>query len=509
MSSSRSLLLLAALASCASAYAIDGRVVQDRTGAPLASVEVRIAKTGVPGLIADLETDAAGRFTLPDLTAGEYRIEASKPNHAPVTLRFHAPVPAGLLIRLVRCGAIVGQVSDQEGRPVHGATVVALLMPAGGQSLLPPASYRRGSYAAVDELGQYRLFDLPPGKYVVAASYGASTISVGSLGAPAGRARLGSGVVFYPNSARPQVFTLSGGEEIRDVNLTVAPGPLVSVSGKVELPSPNARFWLALTSTDQPGMAFTVAAAEPDGRFRFEAVAAGSYTLLASGPTTARLSGRAMLSEEPFFGRARVEVGAENLEGLSIVVQKGRAATILLRQQPGCPATAQLTLAPEEDWAAVLDRTVEVSAGKEQVLERLAPARYRVRISKLGGSCYQAEEVVLDLSAGAPNARVTVVAAPAASIRGRLTGTVKPAEFVVALVGADPAEATQPVQIAMPDADSHFTFDSLRPGRYYIAAQPAREISGARWVPDLGRMFEIEVPGGAATEMDLPVPAAP
>jgi len=70
---------------------------------------------------------------------------------------------------------------------------------------------------------------------------------------------------------------------------------------------------------------------------------------------------------------------------------------------------------------------------------------------------------------------------------------------VVALLAVD---GQQPVELAYPDPDARFTFSGLRPGRYLIAARPAYTAK-ARLIPDLSRMFEIEVPTGSPTEVDL------
>ncbi len=67
-------LLVTALAARAQPGAVQGRVIEDHTGAPLAGAELRVAKAGAQTLIAELETDSAGAFPLPDLPEGEYRL---------------------------------------------------------------------------------------------------------------------------------------------------------------------------------------------------------------------------------------------------------------------------------------------------------------------------------------------------------------------------------------------------------------------------------------------------
>jgi hypothetical protein len=63
------------------------------------------------------------------------------------------------------------------------------------------------------------------------------------------------------------------------------------------------------------------------------------------------------------------------------------------------------------------------------------------------------------------------------------------------------------LQTAFPDAEGRFAFGNLRSGRYYVSAQAASETQ-ARWVTDIDRMLAIDARGGAATDIELPVPAS-
>ena len=501
--------LLSMLAGSVVADTLQGMVVEDHSNNPLASVEVRVYRVGIRQLAADLETDGTGRFTAAGLPAGDYRIEASKPNYLSATMRLTG-VKGGLLIRLVRCGVISGQVLDAQGKPIGGATVYAMPKPADGGPLRPFDALSQGNYSQVNDRGQYRLHDLAPGEYAVAVSYGASTAIFGSTGGASVRAGLGSGVQFHPTNARPQFFAVSGGEEYR-ADFAIIPNTLYSVSGKMDLPAPKTRYWLALTTEEQPALAAAVTETEADGSFHFEGIAPGSYRLTASGPIGG-YGGKGILQAEPYFGRGQVGVGGGNVDGVSVSVQKGRSLSFILRssvpQMPegACPATAQLTLTAAEDWATRLDRSAEVNFKKEQTVVQLAPARFQIVVSKLGESCYQPAAASLDLSGALPEGPIAVLVAPAGSIRGKLTGTARPADFSVALVSADAAAATQAVQVAIPDAEGRFGFGSLRPGPYRIAAQLSGEASKARWITDRAHMVEIKIAAGAPTEMELPAP---
>jgi hypothetical protein len=489
-----------------SAANLEGRVVEDHTGNPLASVEVRVYKTGQRTLAAHLETDTSGGFRAQGLGDGEYLIEATKANFLGATVRL-SRVASGLLIRLVRCGVITGQVLDAQGQPILGVTVYAMPKPASGP-LMPLSGQVPGRQTRVDERGQYRLHGLPPGEYAVVAAYGASTAMFGSSGGADVRMGLGSGVQIYPSNPRPQFFAVAGGELYSNIDFSIAPSGLHSLSGKVELPAPKTDYWLALTTDDQPGLATAVTETKPDGSFRFEGIPAGNYTLTASGPVRG-YGGKAVLEPKPYFGRARVSV-ASDVEGVAVAVQRARPVSFILRLAPGkeveggCPATAQITLTALEDFAAMIDRTGEINSVKEQAVADLAPARYQIGVNRLGEGCYLGSNAVVDLSTGGKDAPVAVMVAAAGSIRGKLTGAANSQDFAVALVAADVDTSAQPVQVAFPDAGGKFAFGGLRPGRYRIVTQPAGEASKARWVTDAARMIEIQIVAGAPTEMELP-----
>jgi len=119
---------------------IAGKVVQDDSGAPLPSVEVRISRAGSPSLVADVETDTSGQFRAPDLPPAEYRLEVSKPNYVSTFLSVREPGATTMLIRLVRRGVISGQVTDAQGQPVRGATIFAMVKTASSELFRPFAT---------------------------------------------------------------------------------------------------------------------------------------------------------------------------------------------------------------------------------------------------------------------------------------------------------------------------------------------------------------------------------
>lgn len=471
-----------------------------------------MVKLGAPGLAADLETDGEGRFVAPELDAGEYHIEISRPNYVSATLRLNLTgAELSSTVRLIRCAAVTGQVTDRGGQPVRGATVFALAKPAGETP--PERDFTPGHYSAADARGNYRLFNLPPGQYQIAVSYGASSTTVGSMGDTPAATAYGSGFQFYPSNARPQWLALAPGEERRNLGFQVYGAALFSLSGKVDFADPKASFWLALSSPEQPAIAVAVAIADKTGNFRFNGIPSGSYNLFASGPAGGYGGRGAVLAADPVFVRVPVTIGGQNVAGLRVAPEKGRPVRFTLRLASSssggpaaCPTAAKLALSPTEDWAANIGATVNVKSGSEETVS-LAPSRYSMTVSGLGETCVNVSEPVLDLTgAGAANP-VTISIAPAGSIRGRLdTGGQPPSDFAIVLTSADSLDPANRVLATVPDAASKFAFTNLRPGKYRIAAHPAGEATSARWLAD-AQTLEVEMRGGSTVEIDLAAPA--
>lgn len=115
----RAVLILLAIAFSALAQDVDGRVLEDHSGEPLATAELRFHKIGMRELAADLETERDGRFHASGLPAGDYTVDVSKPNHVSTTLKLRVPA-SGVLVRLVRYAVIAGTVRDTQGNPLAG-----------------------------------------------------------------------------------------------------------------------------------------------------------------------------------------------------------------------------------------------------------------------------------------------------------------------------------------------------------------------------------------------------
>ena len=220
-------------------------------------------------------TDDQGRFQFTDLPAGRFTLQAVKPGHLPASYGAVRPgrsgtsvsVAAGqqidgLLIRMARGGVIGGTVRDHLGEPMPGASVLVLryaYAPLTGERTL----LRAGS-STTDDRGMYRIFELPPGEYVVQARSIRGAIDeivpvsseavqrllqvgggLGTTGVHAGRGTPDAGrpvnhaPAFHPGSpdlSRAQTIALGLAEERLDVDIARDLVPTARITTRFSAP---------------------------------------------------------------------------------------------------------------------------------------------------------------------------------------------------------------------------------------------------------------------------------
>src|ERR1019366_8615651 len=160
---------------------ISGRVYRSDTGEPVPQAQVKLypadpdtAKAVGPERI--VRTGPDGTFVFPDLPAGTFGISVWRNGFSEFSPqddehgRFITLKPGekleSLVLRLHPTGVIVGQVSDEDGEAVQGLEAFALrinFQPGGRKQVSASAQ------TVTDDLGNFRMPNLPPGSYYVSA----------------------------------------------------------------------------------------------------------------------------------------------------------------------------------------------------------------------------------------------------------------------------------------------------------------------------------------------------
>ena len=146
-------------------FTVSGRVVSDDLGAPLR--RVRITVRGDEG-VEPVFTDDLGRFQILMPAASEGSLRITKSGFAPLYANRLSAVSAGtdLVLRMIKAASISGLVLDRLGVPAVGVRVrvqriaTNTAQPEGG-----PAQFATDT----DDLGEFRVGNLPAGRYAVSA----------------------------------------------------------------------------------------------------------------------------------------------------------------------------------------------------------------------------------------------------------------------------------------------------------------------------------------------------
>jgi Carboxypeptidase regulatory-like domain len=276
---------------------ITGRVVSAETGAPIRRAQIRIA-SGDTRTNRNVTTDSDGRYELATLPAGRYRLYVNKAGYVSLEYGQARPFEAGkplditegqalekIDFSLPRGSVITGRVTDEFGDPITDVQVQAMRYQfTNGERQLVNA----GRVAMTDDLGQYRIFGLMPGDYVVRGSL-RTVPNAAPMGANAAEPPTGYPGTYYPgvaDVAQAQTVTVSLGQELSSVAFPLVPAHLARISGTVMSSEgrPLSGAIIALRAIGAGGAAMRPNLGggnqvRPDGSFRLTNVPPGDYVL--------------------------------------------------------------------------------------------------------------------------------------------------------------------------------------------------------------------------------------
>ena len=349
---------------------VAARMEAQLLGLPVpAGAAVPGAGTPIPQIFAT--TDGDGRFTFRSLAPGRYQVRAQRDGYfappppgaagAPTIATTTATVAAGqespeVAIHMIRGATVSGRVRDLNGQPVSNLQITAQQW-----------SYREGRPAlsqvnskTTDDRGEFRLFWLPPGEYLIGINP--------PRPAAAPRPTDAYARTWFPNATDARVaprVAVAEGAELAGIDIAIRPNDVVSVSGRIasgligpngqpSVPAPN--LWLmprdpaAVIDTLAPNFQ-NVSPNRNSGQFEIRGVPPGSYDLVATAPDS---TGR------PVPGRTPVDVSYSNVENVQITIRPGVEvkARILLDGNPVAAApiasAAVGTLPARQDIASIV-----------------------------------------------------------------------------------------------------------------------------------------------------------
>jgi len=151
---------------------VQGRVVQDPGGQPIRKVDIQLmSRDRRANENYTTSTDAEGKFQIDGVKQGTYRVilehsgYIQRRGRSSTTLSFTSSADnQGLVLHMQVAATIYGKVLDRDGDPMPNVGVRAVPARAGGGYV-----GRAEGFGNTNDLGEYRIPNLRPGKYLVSA----------------------------------------------------------------------------------------------------------------------------------------------------------------------------------------------------------------------------------------------------------------------------------------------------------------------------------------------------
>lgn len=504
---------------------ISGMVVKLADGAPLKGATVRLENPEDREHTIATRTTADGRFALKNVPAGRYKLMVSRNGYVETEYGQKKPSDPGaaftlspgqvkddITFRLIPSAVIAGRVFNEDGEPEPDASVIAAreTYQEGRKSI------KQFKQVTTDDIGAFRLFGLPPGKYFVSAMEEPWGKVVGDKEFSGGSARTGSeqgyARTYYPGTidlARAATINVKEGDEIPGADIALKQVLVHRVRGRVLnqlTQKPGQDVEVLLFSRNKSSVwdfARTTRAKSTDGSFEVSNVAPGPYTLIAF---YADENERTMQ-----FGTQRVDVGESDIEGVSVVI--GRGVTIQGRVdwdgKPSQETDGLLIKATSLESEILPGSRARVGDNQLFALKDLVEGDYQLEASGASKDCYLKQitlgqtfikDDIISVSKGANPALEITISSRGARVQGSVVDKDGlPAAGVWVVAVPDEARRTILRLFKSQTTDQYGKFDlhGLAPGEYKFFAWDGAE-EHAWEDPDFLKPFEVQ---GAKIEL--------
>jgi protocatechuate 3,4-dioxygenase beta subunit len=495
---------------------------------PIRRAQVRISGSDVAPKAA--LTDAEGRFEFRDLPAGRFTIQASKSGFVSVQYGQTRPFESGKPIELAdkqgldnadismpRGSVIAGRIVDEFGDPIPDASVTAMRQTwQNGRRRLVPSP---GRVAQTNDLGQYRIYGLPPGDYYVSATIRSGglemmdlelmTVGAAWSGASPSTSAPKSGYAstYYPgtpNVVEAQRITLAPGQESSSADFALVAVRLAKVTGIVigsdGKPLEGAAISAVPANREFGGLlGQSSARSGKDGSFTLSSVPPGDYTLQARSVQviTSTQGDNVMVFRAATIGgggdsesgSTPLAVAGEDVSGILLTTSRGGTATgsvVFDGPRPASTTSIRVTsMAVDSDGPALggggaspkEDGSFELKGLSGPRLIRVAntPPGWTLKSVKLNGT--DITDVGTEFKAGETTSGLEVeLSNKATSVTGSVTaadGSLLK-DYTVVIFSESPEHWRLPmtrwVTGTRPDQDGRFKVQNLPAGSYLAIA---------------------------------------
>jgi hypothetical protein len=485
---------------------VEGVVIKSTTGEGIKRVRVQLIPLGGGQQAYSTLTENNGYFIIRDIAPGRYVINASGNGYRQqvsgkgkgnTQVRIFDLAPgknvSGIAFRLLPPGVITGTVYDEDGEPVTLAQVQVLRVGGSG-------THRQiGSAGSqqTNDLGEYRIWGLEAGRYLVAATYKPPQSNPGQQMDDVYL------LTFHPSTAdtsQATVVEVQPGAEVSGIDVDLRQAHAVMVRGRVMVDGPvkslrGVHVSLAPRVDAEGGYSLSDYGASvqgDSGDFEIRGVPPGPYSLSALWN-----DGKRQLYE-----RVPVEVGNGNLDGVTLVLGSPIALVGRFRVE----GSDQFDFTRLGLWLQPIDSTMGVGSPQVKtdgtfVMENVYDGSYRLHISGFPQQYYvksarEGGSDVLDsgltISRSQPPAHLEIVLSPDS---GRVDGSVLQEQHPVSgawvVLVPDPPHRDREEMYSMnaTDAFGYFSLLGLPPGDFKLFAW--EPVQGKNYTdPDFFEAFE-------------------
>lgn len=461
---------------------IAGRVVDSDNNQPInGAVVIAMPEQANPAAALSIDpigikTGADGRFSIPLTLSGPIRIHCEKAGFETLSRTIAPPArgqtqdsngQAEIELRMAAQAIVTGRVTGPDGAPLANATVrLSQMRLDGWRTVLSVVKQ-----VLTDDLGQYRMFDIAPGRYYISTSYQDTAGALGLRQRSSNGALVTEdyGVTYYPSVPNPENASpvrLRSRQVTSGIDMRVEMERSFSVSGKVGgLPpgAPPLQIFLQPLDTASPSAPRYSVTRGPDAQFRFKSIPPGTYVLM----TAANMNGQL------YRGREVAQVSSD-LANLSIELQPPFSMAGSAIMEDGSRPKPDVRLRVDGFNSGF---RAEVKVGPDGRFEapNAVPDKYVVTAADKDGKTFiksilldgrQAETKLIPVSDSNHSLHI-VVSKRAAQITGTTdSGQRSPGGGLAVLIGTDLNDLR--IHATQIDPAGSFTFKSLMPGHYRI-----------------------------------------
>lgn len=478
---------------------VEGRVTVDQTEQPLGKVSLELIRMEAGGGGRNYASSSGpdGTYIFKGIEAGKYRLSALRNGYVRAEYGSSGPTRPGttivlekgqnlksLSLKMIPHAVIAGRVLDGDGEPLAGI-YVRTVRPSflqGKRTLLPLG------FAQTNDLGEYRLFGIPAGRYLVSASQFPGGRRENSIDASGREGEESNVTTYHPSAIEPEQgswISVSAGGRLQGVDITMAKVRTYTIKGRVSgVPgadaSVSARLW------PQSGEVFSGMEERP-----VHVDAKGAFQLTGVRPGAYYIEAESYQVETQMSGRAGVEVRDGDVANLSVTLQAafGIKGTVRLESGDGKIAGANVILEPKEIAFRGGAGGVVKEDGSTQI-RFVRPAKYRIRMARLPEGHYlksarfgTADALAEDFEMTSAGELEIVVSPHGAKIEGTVKNAKgEPAQgATIVVLGEKGFRPTQPFLTS--DQSGRFAVSGLPPGTYHVLAITDYEF-GIERMPD-------------------------